>query len=108
MSALISPGIYQWRAQAFDGRDWSPVSETRTFTLTLPELTLNTLKTVALNSGETLRYKLNVPQADNLFVTVRSVEQFFLRLRLPYARCPDGRHPNQSRCPSASPKPTGG
>jgi len=48
----LPSGTYQWRAQAFDGRDWGAVSETYTFTLTLPELPLNTLKTVILNRGD--------------------------------------------------------
>jgi len=30
----LSPGTYRWRAYAFDGANWSPVSEVRTFTFT--------------------------------------------------------------------------
>ncbi len=39
----ISAGSYQWRASAFDGRDWSGVSETRSFTLQLVQPLVSTV-----------------------------------------------------------------
>lgn len=41
----LSPGTYEWRAYAFDGRTWGAVSETRSFTLS-PQLAWTLLEPV--------------------------------------------------------------
>ncbi len=70
-------GTYQWRAQAFDGREWGAVSETRTVTFVITELPLNELRTVSVRSGEVVRLQINAPRADNLFVTLWTMEPGF-------------------------------
>ena len=72
----LVPGVYQWRAQAFDGIVWSPYSSTSNFTYAIAGgLPLDTPTEFLFGANQVLQTTFTSPAAPDLWVTIQKKER---------------------------------